>query len=138
MTNLVAKPTKSNIFMSKRILIIEDDPKMSNVYNRAFNFAKFNVEIANNGKEGFEKVVTFHPDIILLDIMMPIMNGMDVLKKLQESEKTKNIPVIMLTNIVSGTRDKAEEAVGLGAKAYIIKSDHDPKEVVSIVRKYID
>lgn len=115
--------------MSK-ILIIEDDPKMHSLYNRAFKFAGYEIENAMNGQEGIDKLKSFTPDIILLDIMMPKKNGMEVLEEIQADQKLSKIPVIMLTNIVSGTRDRAEEAVKMGAIDYIIKSDYDPKQVV--------
>src|ERR1700756_713354 len=107
-----------------KILIVEDDPLMSRMYQKIFTFDKYEVEIANNGEEGLTKASTTHPTIILLDVMMPKMNGLQVLEKLKADPVTKNIPVIMLTNL-AGQQD-ADTALSRGAVKYIIKSEHDP------------
>jgi CheY-like chemotaxis protein len=118
-----------------RILIVEDDPLMSRMYQKIFSFEKFEVEMAGDGVSGLEKVATFNPTIILLDVMMPRMNGLEVLDKLKSNPATKAIPVIMLTNL-AGQQD-AEAAMVKGAVKYIIKSEHEPKEVVDLVNGII-
>jgi CheY-like chemotaxis protein len=118
-----------------RILIVEDDPLMSRMYQKIFSFEKFEVEMAGDGISGLEKVATFNPTIILLDVMMPRMNGLEVLDKLKSNPATKAIPVIMLTNL-AGQQD-AEAAMVKGAVKYIIKSEHEPKEVVDLVNGII-
>ncbi len=122
--------------MSK-ILLIEDDPTMQQLYKRAFVLAGDEITIANDGIEGLEKVKLSTPDLIFLDIMMPKMNGTELLSILKNEESTKHIPVVMLTNVASGTLKTAEEAVNNGAISYIIKSDHDPKELVELARKVL-
>ncbi|MBU0572686.1 response regulator [Patescibacteria group bacterium] len=118
-----------------RILIIEDDPLMTRLYQKVFRFEKYDVDVASNGKLGLEKVKLEKPTLILLDIMMPEMNGLEVLTKLKADEETKKIPVIVLTNL-AGTQD-AETAMAKGAVRYIVKSEHDPKEVVKIVKEIL-
>jgi len=118
-----------------KILIVEDDPLMSRMYQKIFIFEKFQVEMAGDGEEGLAKVATFNPTIILLDVMMPKMNGLEVLEKLKANLATKAIPVIMLTNL-AGQQD-AEAAMVKGAVKYIIKSEHEPKEVVDLVNGII-
>lgn len=122
----------------QKVLIIEDDIKMQRLYQRAFTFAGYEVKICSNGAEGLAQVIDYNPQIILLDIMMPEMNGMDTLSELKKKPLTKDIPVIMLTNIVSGTLESAKQAVKNGAVEYIIKSDHEPTEVVDRAKKIID
>jgi CheY-like chemotaxis protein len=117
----------------KKILLIEDDSAMQVLYQHAFFFAGYEIHIANDGIEGLEKVKEIGPDLILLDIMMPKMNGTEVLNALKHDSVTKNIPVLMLTNVASGTLEEAEESVKNGAVNYVIKSDHDPKEIVAMV-----
>ena len=117
------------------ILIIEDDPLMSRMYQKIFTFEKYEVEMAGDGEEGLAKAKSTKPTIILCDVMMPKMNGLQVLEKLKADEDTKAMPVIMLTNL-AGQQD-AETALSKGAVKYIIKSEHDPKEVVSIVKEII-
>ncbi len=115
-----------------KILIIEDDPLMTRLYQKVFKFEKYEVEVASNGIIGLEKAGTFKPTLILLDIMMPKMNGLQVLGKLKANPETKKIPVVVLTNL-AGSQD-AETAIAKGAVKYIIKSEKEPKEVVKIVK----
>jgi len=118
-----------------KVLIIEDDPLMSRMYQKIFTFQKYEVEIAVDGEEGLAKVVSSNPNIILLDVMMPKMNGFQVLEKLKANPATKSIPVIMLTNL-AGQQD-AETALMKGAVKYIVKSEHDPKEIADMVKEVI-
>jgi CheY-like chemotaxis protein len=118
-----------------KVLIIEDDPLMSRMYQKIFTFEKYEVEMAGDGEEGLAKAGTVNPTIILCDVMMPKMNGLQVLEKLKADEKTKQIPVVMLTNL-AGQQD-AETALAHGAVKYIIKSEHEPKEVADMVKEII-
>ncbi|SRR6266403_1594447 len=118
-----------------KILIVEDDSLMSRMYQKIFTFEGYEVEIAGDGEEGFEKAKTTKPTIMLLDVMMPKMNGLQALEKLKLDPETKAIPVIMLTNL-AGQQD-AETAMTKGAIKYIIKSEHEPKEVANIVKEIL-
>lgn len=118
-----------------KILLIDDDIFMRNLYYRAFTYAGHEIEMAEDGEKGILKVNEFIPDIVLLDILMPGMSGIDVLQKLKNNTMTAAIPVIMLTNITSGTIENAERAVGMGAVTYLIKSDHDPAHVVELTEE---
>jgi CheY-like chemotaxis protein len=115
-----------------KVLIVEDDPLISRMYQKIFTFEKFDVEVAANGEEALGKVTDFNPTLILLDVMMPKMNGLQVLEKLKEFDITKHIPVVMLTNL-AGQQD-AEIALAKGAVKYIIKSEYEPKQVVDMVK----
>jgi DNA-binding response OmpR family regulator len=114
------------------ILIIEDDPLVSRMYQAAFKFEDFRVSVAHTGREGLELLKVEKPTVILLDVMMPEMSGIEVLTEIKDNPKTKNIPVIVLTNL-SGTVD-AEKALELGAVQFIVKSQYKPKEIVSKVK----
>lgn len=118
-----------------KVLIVEDDPLMSRMYQKIFTFEKFEVEMAADGEEGLIKAQTTKPTVILLDVMMPKMNGLQLLEKLKTDLNTKSIPVIMLTNL-AGQQD-AETALAKGAVKYIIKSEHEPKEVADLVKEII-
>jgi CheY-like chemotaxis protein len=118
-----------------KVLIIEDDPLMSRMYQRIFTFQKYDVEVAADGEEGLVKVASYKPTVILLDVMMPKMNGLQVLEKLKTDPENKNIPVIMLTNL-AGQQD-AETALSKGAVKYMVKSEHDPKEIADMVKEII-
>jgi len=115
----------------KKILIVEDDVFVRDIYNIKFQKEGFAVTLATNGVEALERLEKFIPDIILLDIIMPYMNGMEVLKKIKGDEQLKNIPVIMLTNI--SDKEKVDEAISQESVDYLIKSHFTPAEVVSKV-----
>lgn len=115
------------------ILLIEDDILVARMYQKVFNFEKLEVEVANNGLEGLEKAKELKPRLIICDVMMPKLNGLEVLSQLKADPETKDIPVIMLTNL-SGTAD-AQQALARGAIAYMVKSEYKPREVVQEVKK---
>ena len=118
-----------------KVLIVEDDNLMSRMYQKIFGFEGYEVDMAGDGEEGFEKARTGKPTIILLDVMMPKMNGLQTLDKLKLDPETKGIPVVMLTNL-AGQQD-AETALTKGAVKYIIKSEHEPKEVANMVKEIL-
>ncbi len=117
------------------ILIIEDDPLMQRMYQKAFAFDGYKVAVAGDGIEGLEKVRNEKPTIILLDVMMPKMNGLDTLAKIKADPELKATPVIMLTNL-AGSAD-AEKALSMGAVKYIVKSEQEPKQVVAMVKEIL-
>lgn len=92
----------------------------------------FDVQDAVDGGDALNKLKTFIPDIIMLDVIMPIMNGNDVLRHLENNPLLKNIPVIMLTNIA--TLDMITESAQRGAVRYLAKSNSTPNDVVAIVK----
>jgi CheY-like chemotaxis protein len=118
-----------------RITIIEDDPLMSRMYQKIFVFEGYEVDLAMDGEEGLEKVRATPPTMILLDVMMPKMNGIEVLEQLKADPALKGIPVVMLTNL-AGQAD-AETALSKGAVRYIVKSEYDPKQVADIVKEIL-
>ena len=116
-----------------KILIIEDDPLMQRMYQKAFAFDGYEVLVASDGVEGLETIRTEKPTLVLLDVMMPKMNGLEVLEKVKADPEIKNTPIIMLTNL-AGSAD-AEKALSQGAVKYIIKSEQEPKAVVAMVKE---
>jgi CheY-like chemotaxis protein len=117
------------------VLIVEDDPLMLRMYQKIFTFEKFDVEVAKDGEEGLEKVKKLKPTIVLLDVMMPKLNGFQVLEKLKVDPDTKGIPVVMLTNLAS--EKDAENAMLKGAVKYIVKSQYEPKQITDMVKEII-
>jgi CheY-like chemotaxis protein len=118
-----------------KILLVEDDDLMIRMYNRLFTIHGYQTEIAENGEEGFTKAKQFQPDLILLDVMMPKMNGLELVKKLKEDEETKDIIIVLLTNL--GIQEKLDEAIQMGVATYIIKSNHQPEEIIRIVEEQL-
>ena len=118
------------------MLLIEDDPLMLRLYRKIFELEGYEVELAAGGQEGLDKAKSDKPTLVLLDIMMPKMDGFEVLGKLKEDPETKDIPVVVLTNL-AGTQD-AKKAMEMGASKYIIKSEQDPKEVATLVKEVLE
>lgn len=118
-----------------QILIVEDDPLMSRLYSKVFGIEGYEVRTALNGEEGLTEVHKAVPTLILLDVMMPKMNGLELLEKLKADPSTKKIPVIMLTNL-AGQAD-AEKAISMGAVKYIVKSEYEPKAIVAMVKEIL-
>lgn len=119
-----------------KILIVEDDDMMARMYNRLFVHEGYEVEIAENGELGFEKALSGKPDLILLDVMMPKLNGLGLLEKLKNTNQTKPIAVVMLTNL--GLQKEIDKALAKGAVKYIIKSENDPYKVFREVKEILE
>ena len=120
----------------KTVLLIDDDSSIRKVYTAKFSLhPDFTIQSAINGKEGLDKLQEFIPDLILLDVMMPKMDGFEVLEKIKKNAVFKKIPVIMLTNLENAT-DKAE-AIKRGADDYFVKALYTPQEVVKKVENLL-
>lgn len=115
----------------KKILVVEDDPKMIRMLIDALKKENFETIEATNGEEGLKSALELKPDLILLDIIMPIMDGLTMLHKLKAEDRGKNIPVIVLTN--SDDFNKIAEAVEKGICSYMVKSDFTIEDLVKRV-----
>ncbi|MEI7425341.1 MAG: response regulator [Candidatus Moraniibacteriota bacterium] len=118
----------------KRIMIIEDDFFVMDIYNLKLIQSGFDVICASDGKEGAQKLQAEKniPDLILLDIIMPYLNGIEVLKQIKTDDRLKNIPVLLLTNL--SQKKEISEGMQLGAVDYLIKSHFTPSEVLEKIR----
>ncbi len=112
-----------------KIAIIEDDPVINQMYRMKFEADGFEVQIADNGKRGVELAEGFLPDLILLDLQMPHMDGAEALTHIRAHDWGKNIPVIILTNL--GEEEAPKSLRALGIHSYIVKADLTPRQVVS-------
>jgi len=121
--------------MATKIAIIEDDQAISQMYRFKFEGDGYTVETAENGKLGLELAEKMKPDIILLDLMMPEMNGDEMLAAMRKSTWGKNIKVIILTNM--GEQEIPEEVKNLGVAAVILKADMTPRQVADLVKKQL-
>lgn len=120
--------------MSK-IAIIEDDQAISQMYRIKFESEGYQVETAPNGKVGLALLEEMRPDIVLLDIMMPEMNGDEVLQKIRSTEWGKKIKVIILTNM--GEQEAPSALKGLDVSAFIVKAEMTPRQVADKVKKHL-
>jgi DNA-binding response OmpR family regulator len=122
--------------MSKKILLVEDDPFISEMYSIKFEKTGYQCEVATTGKEALSKTESFLPDAVLLDILIPEMDGFEVLTAIKQNPAVSDIPVIMLTNL--GQKEDIERGEKLGAAAYIIKAHFTPQEVVEKVNSVLN
>ncbi len=118
-----------------KILVVEDDAFLAGMYVTKLNLEGFDVEVAENGEQGLKQALEVKPRIILLDIILPKMSGFDVLQDLKKDPKTKDIPVILLTNL--GQREDVKKGLDLGAVDYLIKAHFMPSEVVEKIKKLL-
>ncbi len=119
----------------KKILIIEDDFFVRDLYDRELSREGFEIETTVDGPGGLLKAVEGKYDLILLDIMLPKMSGLDVLKTLKEKDETKDIPVVLLTNL--GQDSVIREGFSLGAAGYLIKAAYTPTQIIEEVKKFL-
>jgi CheY-like chemotaxis protein len=120
--------------MSK-VLLVEDDPIIIRLYEKILKLEGFEVEMADNGLAALEILPIFKPEIILLDIMMPTMNGVEFLGKMHENPEMQKIPVIVLTNVADS--DVTLAAVNAGAALILIKSQTEPDDVVTAIKRVL-
>ena len=116
-----------------KIAIIEDDQAISQMYRFKFEAEGYTVETAENGKLGLKLAEKMQPDIILLDLMMPEMNGDEMLELLRKTDWGKNIKVIVLTNM--GEQEIPARVKELGVSGVILKADMTPRQVAEVVKK---
>lgn len=119
--------------MSK-VLIIEDEESLRDVYREEFESEGFTVETASDGHEGIEKMASFLPDLVLLDLMMPKMSGFDVLKNAKDNPALKNIPIIVFSNINPDVQDLLKN---WGAVNFLLKADNTPGQIVERVKEVL-
>lgn len=119
----------------KKVIIIEDDYAILDMYKLKFEHANFKVFTAVNGKEGLEVIEREEPDVVLLDIRMPVMAGDEMLRELRATDWGKHVPVIVLTNI---SRDEAPRTLWhLGVEDYIVKASSTPQMILEKVEKIL-
>lgn len=116
-----------------KIAIIEDDQTISQMYRIKFQSDGFDVQMANNGRTGVALVEDFKPDMILLDLQMPEMDGAEALAEIRKHAWGKDIPVIILTNM--GEEESPASLKTLNVKSYIVKADLTPSQVVAKVKE---
>ena len=118
------------------ILIVEDDIFLAEIYQKKFEMEGFKVSMASNGEKGLADIKKKRPDIVLLDILLPKLDGFAVLEATKEDSSVKNIPIILLTNL--GQKDDVQRGLDEGAVDYLIKTHFKPSEVVDKVRKVLE
>tara|TARA_Y100001970_G_C14038322_1_gene752327 strand:- start:285 stop:665 length:381 start_codon:yes stop_codon:yes gene_type:complete len=120
---------------SIHVLLIEDDTFLANIYKTKFEMEGFAVDVAENGELGLKEAQKKKPDLVLLDILLPKMDGFTVLQHMKDDAELKNIPVILLTNL--GQKDDVEKGLKMGAADYLIKAHFKPSETVDKVKNVL-
>ena len=115
------------------IIFIEDEAALQKTFGDILKSEGFEVIPALDGETGLNLVKKENPDLVLLDLILPKIHGLDVLKEMKQDENTKNIPVIVLTNIAS--IEEIDKALELGATTYLVKSDYSLEDVIAKVKK---
>lgn len=121
---------------AKKILIVEDDEAINNMYQTKLKQDGYQVLSAFNGSDALEMAKKEKPDLILLDVILPQLDGFSILEELRGSKENAKTPVIMLTNL--STEEDQAKAKKIGATDYIVKANLTPAEVNAIVKKYLN
>ena len=121
--------------MAVKVAIVEDDQAISQMYRFKFEAEGYNVETAENGKLGLGLAESMMPDIILLDLMMPEMNGDEMLEKMRATDWGKDIKVVVLTN--KGEQEIPDKVRQLNVAAVILKANMTPRQVAELVKKLL-
>ncbi|MFH0852270.1 MAG: response regulator [bacterium] len=121
--------------MPKLILFVEDEPTLQKTLGRALEGEGYEVQSALDGQSGLALVGRIKPDLVLLDLILPKMDGFEVLKKLKENPETSDIPVIVLTNLESP--QDIEKALSGGATSYLVKANYELEDVVKKIKDII-
>lgn len=117
------------------ILIVEDERTLAKIYARLLEHEGYQVTLAFNGVEGIARLREKIPDLVLLDIKMPQMNGFEVMQEMQNDPRLRDVPVVILT--VLGQDADREHGLSLGAKDYLVKTDFTLSEILTKVKKYL-
>jgi DNA-binding response OmpR family regulator len=117
------------------VLLVEDDVFLSGIYQKKFEMEGYKVSLADNGEKALLEVKKKKPNIVMLDILLPKLDGFAVLSKLKADPEVKDIPVILLTNL--GQKDDVEKGLQMGAADYLIKAHFKPSEVVDKIKQVL-
>ncbi len=118
-----------------KILLVEDEEILADVMQEKLVEAKFTVDLATDGEMALQKAAHSHPDLIMLDLLLPKKDGFEVLRELKADAKLKNIPVVVLSNL--GQDEEIKKALQLGAVDYMVKTQHPINEVIEKVKALI-
>lgn len=119
-----------------KVVVVEDDALLAKMYVKLLDFEHHQVVIASNGETALDMIKTEQPDLVLMDVMMPKMNGLQALEQLKRMPETKNIPVVVMSNLVNV--NSAEEVLARGAVRYVDKSQYDPRQVAALVSEVVN
>lgn len=134
-TSYVAPQSNPDLRVKPLILIIEDEGLLNRMYSKKMEMDGFEYVSASNGDDGIKQALDRKPDLIICDVMMPVKDGITVLKELKMHQVTRDIPVVMLSNLAD--EKYVNQALELGAVSYLVKSEMLPAEVISKIKEVL-
>ena len=117
------------------ILLVEDDPFLIDIYSTKLKEHNYCVSVASDGQDAINKITETIPDLVLLDVVLPKLDGIEVLKTIKTNPKTKDVKVVVLSNL-SQTYE-VSKALEMGAVSYLIKSHYSPSDVMQEIKKFL-
>ncbi|MDI6883135.1 MAG: response regulator [Patescibacteria group bacterium] len=120
----------------KQILLVEDDPFLIDIYTRKLKKAKFSVKVAEDGEKTLKFLKEKKPDLLILDIVLPEIDGWEILKKIKQDLNLPDLKIIVLSNL--GQKEEVEKGINLGVAKYLIKAHYTPDEVVEEIKKILE
>lgn len=118
-----------------KLIIVEDDPFLLSILAEKLKEAGFDIETATGGEDGLNKIKSGSFDLILLDMVLPKIDGFKILEELRDDDELKKIPVIILSNLYD--KNNTDKAVLLGAREYLVKALNTPEEIVSKIKSFL-
>lgn len=122
--------------MFKKILLVEDDRFLRELMNKKLLSMGYDVVVAADGESGLTMIKESRPDVVLLDLILPGINGFEVLERAKKDPETANIPVVILSNL--GQSEDIEKGLKLGAKDFLVKAHFTPQEIVNKLKAILD
>jgi CheY-like chemotaxis protein len=119
----------------KKILLVEDDPFLIDLYTTKLEQEGFSVEVSNDGEDCFRRIKENIPDLVLLDIVLPNVDGWEILQKIRNDEKFKDLKIVILSNL--NQKEEIEKGLKFNVEKYLVKAHYTPTEVVEEVKKII-
>ena len=119
-----------------KILLVEDDPLLIDIYTTKLREFNFEVQVVADGDKVKEEIVKFKPDLVVLDIVLPHMDGWDILRQIRGDKELRETKVMILSNL--GQKDEVDRGIELGAVRYLIKADYTPTQIIKVIEKILE
>jgi DNA-binding response OmpR family regulator len=122
--------------MNKKILLVEDDPFLIDIYTTKLSSSGFDAQVATKGEEAVRKMTDEEHDLVLLDVVLPQMDGWEILREVKEIKDKKGFKIFVLSNL--SQKEEIEKGLSLGADKYLIKAHYTPSEVVEEIKEFLN
>jgi len=119
----------------KHILLVEDDPFLIDIYTTKLKEVGYSLDVASDGEMALKKIREQKPDLMILDIVLPQLDGWEILRQIKADKNLKNLKIVILSNL--GQKEEVEKGVELGAVKYLIKAHYTPTQVVEEIKKVL-